>query len=243
MLKYREIYDNYVVTYRDENGKLPPLMELKYEHTMHVLENAEYIAKSENFSAEEQSVSSIAALFHDIGRYEQLKRYNTFRDADSIDHAKLSHDIVKENGYLTSLSQNFQTAILEAILYHSRLAIPDGLSPLSLTATKTVRDADKLDIFRVLENQIATTNWREDARAFWNLPISLPPNKAVTDAVYSHRPVDYRDIKSLSDFVLIQVGWIYSGLEYTSSHSLAISRGHLEFRRSFIKEICGYDIH
>lgn len=225
------LYDGYVDTYREADGRLPSMMELKRVHTAKVVENAEAIADGEAFSAEERELALAAALLHDTGRYEQLKRYNTFRDSESVDHAVFSHDIVKEKGWVDD------ERVLKAVLCHNRRELPDDLDPIGRKVAETVRDADKLDIFRVLENQVETTDWRGDSRAFWNLKVSAPPSPEVVSAIGERRPVDYQYIKSLADFVLIQVGWMISGLCFKTSMKLCRGRGHLEFRRRFLHEI------
>ena len=233
--KLTERYNAYVDTFRGADGKLPPMMELKRIHTAHVVANARLIAKGEGFDTETARACDAAAILHDTGRYEQLKRYNTFRDADSIDHAVFSHDIVKEKGWLDGDPR--REAILTAVLVHNRRDVPDDLDPLTEAAVHTVRDADKLDIFRVLENQIATTDWRHNCEAFWNLPTTVRPNPAVVAAIRAGRPVDYQNIKSLADFVLIQVGWMYGGIHYATSRRLCAERGHLDFRQNFLHEL------
>ena len=235
MRNLTEIYDAYVDTFRGADGKLPPMMELKRIHTTHVVDNARLIAAGEGFDVEMARACEAAALLHDTGRYEQLKRYNTFRDSDSVDHAVFSHDIVAEKGWLDTDPQ--REAILTAVLVHNRRDVPDGLDPLTEAAVHTVRDADKLDIFRVLEDQIATTDWRHNCEAFWNLPTTARPSPAVLEAIRAGRPVDYQNIKTLSDFVLIQVGWMISGIRYATSRRLCAERGHLSFRRSFLHEL------
>ena len=233
------LYDEYVDTYRDEAGTLPPMMRLKREHTAFVVKNAEAVADGEGFGAEAREAALAAALLHDTGRYEQLKLYNTFRDSESVDHAVFSHDIVKEKGWLEKVvpSAHVRDAILKAVLYHNRRDLPDGMDPLTETCAHTVRDADKLDIFRVLEDRVEHTDWRGDSRAFWNLRIDLPPNPVAVDCIEKGLPVDYQNIKSLADFVLIQVGWMISGLRYATSMRICRERGHLEFRRRFLHEI------
>jgi hypothetical protein len=59
----------------------------------------------------------------------------------------------------------------------------------------------------------------------------------VVSAIGELRPVDYQHIKSLADFVLIQVGWMISGLCFKTSIRLCRERDHLEFRRRFLHEI------
>ena len=100
-----------------------------------------------------------------------------------------------------------------------------------------VRDADKLDIFRVLEHQVAHTDWRKDKRAFWNLATTAAPSADVVERVCAGLPVDYQAIKSLADFVMIQVGWMVSGLEFATTRRLCAERGHLAFRRDFMHQL------
>ena len=236
----RKLYFDYVDTFKVE-GALPKMMELKRHHTECVVANALAIAKGEGFSRHQTEVCEAAALLHDTGRYEQLLRYNTFKDSDSVDHAVFSHDIVKEKGWLDGLDETDRNAILKAVLYHNRRDLPDGMPALMDIAAKSTRDADKLDIFRVLEHQVATTDWRKDSTAFWNLRYDLKPNPAVIEAIKCGNPVDYQSIKSLADFVLIQVGWMRNGLYFETSRRLTHERGHFEYRRKFIMDLVGYD--
>lgn len=229
--KILRLYDAYVDGYRDADGSLPKMMQLKRIHTAFVVKNAREIAECEGFPAALLEDALITALLHDTGRYEQLKIYNTFRDADSVDHAVFSHKIVSEKGWVTD------KAILDAILFHNRREIPDGLDERTFLLSHIVRDADKLDIFRVLETEIAATDWRKDSRAFWNLAVNAPPNPAVVQAILERRPVDYQNIKSLSDFVLIQVGWMVSGLHFPTASRLCRERNHLAFRRDFLHQL------
>lgn len=231
------VYDSYVDGYRAPNGALPEMMQLKRIHTDYVVKNALSIAEGESFDECAKEAALFAALLHDTGRYEQLKRYNTFRDSDSVDHAVFSHDIVEENRWLDSCPSKFRDAVLKAVLYHNRRDLPRGLDGLTLQTSHVVRDADKLDIFRVLEDLIDHTDWRKDSRAFWNLSISDPPSPNVIKAIENRHPVDYQAIRSLSDFVLIQVGWMVSDLHFPTARKLCAARGHLSYRRELLHKL------
>ena len=234
----RSLYDGYVDGFRTD-GQLPPMMELKRIHTEFVVENAKAIAAGEGMDRETAEACEAAALLHDTGRYEQLRRYGTFRDSDSIDHAVFSHDIVRDKGWLDGYPHS--DAILKAVLYHNRRDVPDGLDPLTFAAAHCTRDADKLDIFRVLEHRLETSDWRNDRTAFWNLPVMAKPNPQVIDDIRCGRPVDYQHIRTLADFVLIQVGWMRSGLHFATTRRLTDERGHMAFRRRFLAELTGND--
>ena len=233
----QKAYDAYVDTFREPDGRLPPMMQLKRTHTAFVVRNAEAIAAGEGFSDEERKAALAAALLHDTGRYEQLRRFDTFRDADSVDHAVFSHDIVRDRAWLSGAAPGFSSAVLNAVLYHNRRDLPEGMDRLTEVAAHTVRDADKLDIFRVLEDQVEHTDWRGDSRAFWNLSVSAPPSPEVVDCIERSLPVDYQNIRSLSDFVLIQVGWMVCGLHFATARRLCQDRGHLEYRRLFLHRL------
>lgn len=234
----RRLYAEYVDGYRVE-GDLPPMMALKLHHTDMVVANAKAIAQGEGMDADLAEACEIAALLHDTGRYEQLRVYNTFRDSDSVDHAVFSHDIVREKGWLDG--HPHKDAILNAILFHNRREVPEGLAPFTAAVSHCTRDSDKLDIFRVLEDQVANTDWRSDNTAFWNLPTIAKPSPEVLSALREGRAVDYQNIKTLADFVLIQVGWLRSELHFGTARNLAYSRGHLAFRRRFLAELSGKD--
>lgn len=236
MEKLRAKYMEYVDTFKEPDGRLPVMMQLKLTHTMMVVAAARKIAEGEHFDERTRTACEAAALLHDTGRYEQLKRYNTFRDSDSVDHAVFSHDIVKEKGWLDGWTD--REAILTAVLVHNRRDIPAAdMDELTLAVSKTVRDADKLDIFRVLEEQVRNTDWRNDSRAFWNLKTEARPNPTVVRCIRAGAPVSYQDITCLADFVLVQVGWMISGLEFKTSRRICAERGHLAFRRDFIRQL------
>lgn len=243
-----EKYDAYVGSFRGSDDVLPRMMELKRIHTAHVVENAKAVAAGENFDERTYFSAAAAALLHDAGRYEQLRSYNTFRDAESVDHAKFSYDIAREKGWLDDLEE--KNDILDAVRVHNMRDIPEEVSrrPFAFTLSKIVRDSDKLDIFRVLEHEIAVSDWKKDCTAFWNLPVAADPNPAILDAIRNEEHVKYEDIKSLADFILVQVGWIRNELNFETTKRICRERKHLEFRRNFlhrissdpaIDEVCG----
>ena len=69
-------------------------IKLKIYHTYRVAGLCERIAKSEGMPQEEADLAWLLGMLHDIGRFEQLRRYGTFIDAESVDHAALGADIL-----------------------------------------------------------------------------------------------------------------------------------------------------
>ncbi|MBQ5475650.1 MAG: HD domain-containing protein, partial [Lachnospiraceae bacterium] len=83
-------FQEYVERYDISDTKI----KLKYDHTYRVAELSDRIAKSLNLTDEDRNIAWTLGMFHDIGRFEQVRRYGTFEDAKSINHAALSADIL-----------------------------------------------------------------------------------------------------------------------------------------------------
>ena len=88
----RAAFDAYVAPYDAEN----PRVALKIAHTLRVAELAERLARESGFTPAGTDVCWLAGLLHDIGRFEQLRRWDTFRDGDSADHAAIGIDVLFE---------------------------------------------------------------------------------------------------------------------------------------------------
>ena len=65
-----------------------PKISLKVTHTYAVLSSAKYIAENLNLSKEDYELACLIALLHDIGRFEQLKEYDSYDDTLGMNHAE-----------------------------------------------------------------------------------------------------------------------------------------------------------
>ena len=229
--------EKYISQYYDIVGCLPANMQLKHDHTQRVVENISLIADFQQFSAQQKILCKITAMLHDIGRYEQLQKYRTFSDAKSVDHAELSYQISKSQSWLQSFSQEDQDVILTAIRLHNKRDLPADLSGTKLLIAQAIRDADKIDILKVIEDQLAASDWREHSDLWWNLPIMLSPSKHILDSIEKHETPRYVDIKSLVDFLLVQLSWISYGMNFESSKKICFDRKHFEFRVKFLDNL------
>ena len=140
-------FQTYVKNYDANDGKV----RLKIVHTMKVAELSEMIARGIGMDEENVQLAKVIGLLHDIGRFEQLRRFHDFRDYLTVDHAQLGVEILKENHLIRSFveDEKYDDTIFQAISNHNKYAIADGLNKNTLTHAKIIRDADKTDIFRV----------------------------------------------------------------------------------------------
>ena len=135
---------NYVRNYDLYNKKIIG----KMYHSLRVMEVSKELAKALNLTQEEVDLATLIGLLHDIGRFEQLKNYDTFSDLKSIDHADKGIEILKENNYIRKFvkEDNYDEIIYKAIKNHNKFEIEKGLTDKELLFSKIIRDADKLDI-------------------------------------------------------------------------------------------------
>lgn len=124
-------------------------MKLKVIHTLAVAEVMKQITDALELSEHMAYLAQICAMFHDIGRFEQLRRYDTFLDHKSVNHAELGCQVLVQEKMLEELTVREQEMVLTAIRNHNRLQIEEGLDRETLLLCKLIRDADKCDIFRV----------------------------------------------------------------------------------------------
>ena len=140
------VFSDYVSDYDASDPKI----RLKIDHTYRVAGLCETIAGT---VGAHKDIAWLCGILHDIGRFEQVRRYNTFSDAKSVDHAGLSLEILFGEGLLDRFEvdlDNAQKRILEkAIGNHSLYRLEPGLNETETTYCNILRDADKIDIFRV----------------------------------------------------------------------------------------------
>lgn len=130
-----------------------PKIALKAAHTVRVARLAEDIARADGMGDHDVDLAWLLGMLHDIGRFEQVRRFGTFRDANSVSHAALGVELLLEDD--RTLLRRFapddadDDVILEAVGNHSSYELPEGLDDRTLALSQVLRDADKVDILRV----------------------------------------------------------------------------------------------
>ncbi len=196
---------------------------MKREHSLRVRRECSEIIRSLDLSEHDCFVNEVAGLLHDIGRFEQYTRYRTFVDLKSEDHGQLGIAVLKSLNLLTGFDASDVAHLLTAISCHNRRAIPTDMSDRELLIAKVVRDADKLDIMNVVldyyrhpEVNDTVTLDLEDSPA-----ISMP----IIQSVIRRESVAMRDLRTVTDFKLAQLGWVYD-LNFTRSFQIYLERGY-----------------
>ncbi len=181
--------------------------ELKIAHSLRVKENCSAIAASLNLNEEERMIAEVIGLLHDTGRFEQFRRYHTFLDGKSENHAELGAAVLRETGILSDLEGDTQEIILKGVSYHNRLRLPDGELRRVNLFCRLIRDADKIDILGVV------TDYYESTKKSDFIELSLPDEPVYSEEIlndlFKNGLVDMTKMKTLNDFKLLQLGWVY----------------------------------
>ena len=233
--KAKEWFASYTANYDMEDPKIA----LKAVHTYHVAELCQTIAESLALSEVECMVAWLSGLLHDVGRFEQIRRFNTFSDADSIDHALLSSEILfgtEEDASCGRIRQVildplWDTYLYKAIKYHSAYRLPSNLSEMEKTYCQILRDADKIDIFRV--------NLETPLEDIYNTTTEVLKQAEVTPevlAAFRERHAVLRALKKTPvDNVVGHIS-LYYELVYPKSRQIALSQGYLLRLAGFVSE-------
>ncbi len=218
----KEQFDRYAGGYDLTDVKI----RLKWEHTYYVAENSERIACSLSLTNADADLAWLLGMFHDIGRFEQIRRYHTFQDKVSVDHAQLSADLLFKDDlaetFLPDGGGEHRSLMDIAIRCHNRYRLPEGLSDREKMFAHILRDADKIDILRV--------NCQTPRTEIYDLPEEEFLYSAMTDEVYeavvNGREVDRRYSKSGIDFIMGHVAFVF-GLVYPESIKIMAEQGYL----------------
>ena len=102
-----------------------------------------------------------------------------------------------------------QNLILRTISYHNRAALPEDETDTCLFFSRLLRDADKLDIWRVVTDYYNRNNRKRNGA----IELGLPDTAGFSDEVYqdliNKRIVDIKHLQNLNDFKLLQMGWVF----------------------------------
>ena len=107
-----------------------PKIALKIAHTSRVAEISEKIAENLCLNSEDIDTAWIIGMLHDIGRFEQIRRFDTFEDAKSVNHADLGVEILFEENLIDifEIDKSLYDTIRIAISNHNKYRITEGLS-------------------------------------------------------------------------------------------------------------------
>jgi hypothetical protein len=222
----KEWFSAYTRSFYSDNEEDQKNMVLKIEHTHNVCLNMIEIAKSLMLDDNRARLAETVALFHDIGRFPQYAEYKTFRDADSKNHGLIGVKTLLRENVLQALPEDEQKLILNTVKFHNAYAIPTRQSGEEIFFLKLIRDADKVDIFRVfIEYYESPKSERASATAF-GVPDTPEYSREMLSCLARKQIASYSQIKTENDFKLMKLSWVYD-LNFDESIRLIHNKNYI----------------
>ncbi len=238
MNQLRKNFIAYADSFLNGDTESDLMIQLKRDHCLEVAAVALDLMKSAGVDAHDLLLAEIAGLYHDIGRFIQYRKYRTFSDARSENHSILALAVIDEHKLLDFMPLEDRQLIRDTILYHNRAHVPDGLNARESLFAGMLRDADKIDIYRVV------LHYYENPSTLDGVTLELPDIPEVTPSILaslnSRRPVKMTELKSINDFKLCQLAWIYD-LNLPRSREIFRERNYLDRMAAQLPQFPGKD--
>lgn len=236
-----DAFQNYADEYNSEDTKI----RLKIDHTYRVAGLCDTIARSLEMDEFDRQLAWTCGMLHDIGRFEQVRRYGTFLDAVSVDHAKLGADLLFQEGLFERFVDSCDVgskeeditetepvprkeydacrALIETVIrVHNMFRVPEELTERERIFADILRDADKIDILRV--------NCDTPMEEIYNVSLEELKRSAVSDVVkqaFDERRCAERNGKfTPADYMVGHICLIFE-LVYPASRKIAYTQGYV----------------
>lgn len=235
LLRLREWFFQYSGSFCHEDPLRKECIDLKISHTLKVCALIKDLAENLKLSEEEINLAEVIALFHDVGRFEQLMRYGTFLDAKSINHAELGVEILKEKKVFKGIDEKMQDIIFFSVSHHNRLELPKEDSAQRLFFSRMIRDADKLDIYAFSTNRFFQKDIPPNDPILLEMPDLPDISEEICHDLLSGTIVKQKKLKTLNDLKLLIASWIYD-INYNRSFQIIHENGYIEKIFSILPE-------
>ncbi len=202
-------YDYVRTCYVPGDEYLNSNLHLKECHTRRVCAEMRALAAALAMNDDEAVLAESIALLHDVGRFDQFKKYRTYKDVNSENHCLLGLRIIDEYGLIHELPADEQAIVRQAVEFHGAKELP-AMDARTARFAQMIRDADKLDIYC-----LCAENYRlfHENKAAFVLEVEFPDrpdiSPSILDAVMNNRLIDYRHVKTLTDAKVMQLGWVF----------------------------------
>lgn len=220
-------FDGYVQPFFDTDAEGEKNIRLKVEHTRRVRQAMDLITEGEGLAPPERRLAGAVALLHDVGRFPQYRRWRTFRDSASDNHARLAVEVVRAERLLDDLPPEERLMIEEAVRFHNLLRLPPRLKSPSDLFLRLIRDADKLDIWRVFHEVLSQPPRERASAALLDLPEREGVSPACVEMLAAGTIVRLDAVACVNDFRLLLVSWVFD-LGFGTSFRLLEQSGHLD---------------
>ena len=219
-------FNKYVASFYDLPGEGVKPILLKEQHTERTCKEILLLGRECGLGSEDLILAETAALFHDIGRFPQWKNYGTFNDSTSEDHALMGLEVISQHKILMNLKAEDRELVQIAILHHNARNLSSHLSQRQDLFCRLLRDADKLDIWRLVINELEGSG-----NLVETLAGVIPTNSSISSQIVAElmerKVPDFSSVRNRNDMILLRLGWVFD-LNFPASCREVLARDYVE---------------
>ena len=219
-------FSDYVRPFINGNAE-SKVLRIKRDHCRRVAEDMTGIARELGLADDDVRTARILGWMHDVGRFSQYAQYQTLRDDRSVNHGQAGLQVLDDARVLTICEPADREIIRIGTLCHNRKTVPEGMTAAVRHFVLMIRDADKLDIMQILYQVWKNDEIQCHPELILGIDLAGPVNARVLADIRARRAVAYANIKSLADFFLTQVSWVYD-LNFRPAYQRLAQRRLLE---------------
>lgn len=200
------VFEQYVKKYDMNNNNI----KSKYFHSLKVMEISSDIATTIGiFTDEEVAVCELIALFHEIANFDDAPNYSIEKE-DIEDYALKSAEVLFSKGIMRKIDEDtkYDEVIKLAIYACNKDGLPNNINPKVGAFCKILRDAHKIDSFRMSLNY-----------PIIDTLIEKFPSNLVYDKFKKFGVIDKKMSENNADDVLVLLSSVF-GLNYRYSYAI-----------------------
>jgi hypothetical protein len=220
-------FEDYTSRFHCQDAEIEQNIILKLAHTYRVCENITVIARSLSMKEEDVALAKALALFHDVGRFEQLRGFGSFNDSLTVDHALLGLKVINRSGVFSCLPKRERNIIRKSIWHHNKYKIPVTEKADVTLFSKLIRDADKLDILRIVTEHFETRDQNPNQALDFGQTDELGLTDEAVANILQGKMVRIATLKTLGDMRLMYSSWIFD-INFPITLAYVKERGYLE---------------
>lgn len=187
-------------------------------HAEKVIENSLVLAQTFDLQPEETRLAETVALFHDFGRFYQITN-NFSEEEHPFDHAEAAITFLKGVTPFNKLEEPVRELIIKIITNHNKLTLSAKEDDQVLFYSHLLRDADKLDAWRMTIEYLGAPNRFPAPVQDLNLSTKPLVTEKVCDTILNNKMPAKEDLRTLNDYVLLQIFWVFD-LNFKKSFQL-----------------------
>jgi hypothetical protein len=222
----RNWFRDYSDSFRSQDPEVEKNIDLKIRHTYRVCNNVSRIAKSLEMGQDDQLQAEVLALFHDIGRFEQLKVFGSFNDRITVDHAKLGLKVLNSSGIFSDLPGSERRLLCRAIWLHNKYEIPETERGDAILFSRLIRDADKLDILGVINEHFECRDLCPNSALDFGMLDKPGFSREAVSEILQGKMVKIPVLETLNDMRLMYLSWVFD-IYFPVTLSCIEERGYL----------------